>query len=453
MRRLFASGLIVLALMAAARLAFPAGPVAKITLDHQVQLAMSPDPATAARARERLRQAGPKGLEAVATYRDVAARTVARSPKRTVADQKVVATIDALMDDVGGAKYCSRSRLYWHTDFDAARRAAEQSGKPILSLRMLGNLSDDYSCANSRFFRTTLYSNAEISQYLRDNFVLHWRSVRPVPVVTIDFGDGRVLKRTITGNSIHYVLTSDGRVVDALPGVYGPSAFRQHLDVAMSAAREMNGLDGEAWSESLARYHTTRLEQLEQAWQQDLARIASPQQNASPPQLSASAISATAAMQLARPKMRVEMPILRKTMPIVSPDELSDDKQWQALAALRAEEAQLDNASIATIRSENPTALQVMRLAVTKAVVEDPLARIVRTLQNNIALDTVRNEYQLHRKLHQWLTDANYRPAVDDLNERVYAELFLTPSTDPWLGLAPSDVYTALPDAGIVTKK
>ena len=37
---------------------------------------------------------------------------------------------------------------------------------------------------------------------------------------------------------------------------------------------------------------------------------------------------------------------------------------------------------------------------------------------------------------------------VDALNEWVYAELFLTPSSDPWLGLAPRDVYTALDGGG-----
>ena len=75
---------------------------------------------------------------------------------------------------------------------------------------MLGKLTDEFSCANSRFFRTALYANKEISDYLRDNFVLHWQSVRPVPRVTVDFGDGRKLERTITGNSAHYVLDAAG---------------------------------------------------------------------------------------------------------------------------------------------------------------------------------------------------------------------------------------------------
>ena len=37
------------------------------------------------------------------------------------------------------------------------------------------------------------------------------------------------------------------------------------------------------------------------------------------------------------------------------------------------------------------------------------------------------------------------------LNERVYADLFLTPRRDPWLGLVPADTYTALDNNGVVT--
>src|SRR6266571_6534884 len=115
---------------------------------------------------------------------------------------------------------------------EQAKAAAQASGKPILSLRLLGQLDEEYSCANSRFFRTTLYANTEVSSYLRDHFILHWQSVRPIPRITVDFGDGRKIERTITGNSIHYVLDAKGRVVDGLPGLYGPKAFLAGLKKA-----------------------------------------------------------------------------------------------------------------------------------------------------------------------------------------------------------------------------
>jgi hypothetical protein len=66
-----------------------------------------------------------------------------------------------------------------------------------------------------------------------------------------------------------------------------------------------------------------------------------------------------------------------------------------------------------------------------------------------IALDSVRNEYVLHTKLHAWLIADPSRDDVNALNEKVYAELFLTPRSDPWLGLLSPNVYTALEGGGI----
>jgi hypothetical protein len=367
-----------------------------------------------------------------------------------------LARFEAAMDRVGGAKYCSRSQLYWYTDFDKAAAAARESGRPILSLRLLGNLTDEYSCANSRFFRTTLYANEEISNFLRDNFVLHWKSVRPVPVVTIDFGDGRKLQRTLTGNSIHYVLTPEGHVVDALPGLYGPKAFQHHLAIAREAAQTMAGLDDDSRKETLSRYHTDRLAKLDASWGKDLESVSRSDADNGlfmsknfPNRASIHVPQAIKATQLAMPKGSIELKLVKEVTSSRMPLDVDDEKIWNAIATLHAEDAQLDGASTALIRSENPTAMQAGRLAVTKAIVEDPLVRIVRSFQNAIALDSVKNEYRLHRQIHQWLADSSYRPPVDELNERVYAELFLTPRSDPWLGLAPPDVYTALPNAGV----
>ncbi len=120
--------------------------------------------------------------------------------------------LSAALDAVSQQKNSYLAGMYWYTDMGEAKAAAKKFGKPILSLRLLGKLSDEFSCANSRFFRTILYSNFTISEKLRKDFVLHWKSVRPVPHVTIDFGDGRKLERTLTGNSIHYILDVEGRI-------------------------------------------------------------------------------------------------------------------------------------------------------------------------------------------------------------------------------------------------
>ena len=171
-------------------------------------------------------------------------------------------------------------------------------------------------------------------------------------------------------------------------------------------------------------------------------------------QQAAAAPTANVAAGIARPKLRIESRLIAAALPLAAdPATLEDDAVWQQIAALHGEDAKLDPASRDLIRSQNPTAAVAGRLAITKRVVEDPLVRLVRSLESSIALDTVKNEYRLHRQIHGWLADANNRPGIDQLNERVYAELFLTPSTDPWLGLAPPDVYTALPNSGVVANR
>ncbi len=397
---------------------------------------------------EKLRAAGPAALDELLKLRDQISRqlteTSAAPPtpetQGEVAHlQRRLARLDEIIDQVGKQRYCSRSRLYWYTDFEQARAAAASSGKPILSLRMLGNLDEDFSCANSRFFRTTLYANEEISKLLRENYVLHWKSVRPVPKVTIDFGDGRKLARTLTGNSIHYVLTPGGEVVEALPGLYGPQTFLSKLDGALSLVRNLAAMSQADCQRALAAYHGGRFAALSKQFASDLQRA----------KIEASLVAAA----IARPKVAIEARLITAALPLAAdPMRLEDDNVWQAIAALHADQAKIDNSSRELIRSENPTAAIAGLLAITKRRVEDPLVRLVQTLETSIALDSVKNEYRLHRQIHQWLADPNHRPDVDQLNERVYAELFLTPSSDPWLGLAPADVYTALPNGGVVTK-
>ena len=128
------------------------------------------------------------------------------------------------------------AHLDWHNSLPSAMTDAQKTGRPILSLRLLGRLDEEYSCANSRYFRTLLYPEKSVQKAMRA-YTLHWQSVRPVPKVTIDFGDGRTLVRTITGNSLHAVLRSDGTPVDAVLGLLSTDAFVTALDRARPMAR------------------------------------------------------------------------------------------------------------------------------------------------------------------------------------------------------------------------
>ena len=236
--------------------------------------AVSEDPTAAKPAIDALRNMGPAGLEKFIELHQAEIDAAHNSPSTSKNDPNWL-RIKAALDSISGQRDCHASKLYWYTDFAAAKAAAKQSGKPILSLRMLGNLTDEFSCANSRFFRSTLYSNDEISQELRDKFILHWKSVRPVPKVTIDFGDGRKLERTLTGNSIHYVLDSDGNVIDAIPGLYGPQAFLRILKEDENVIAELHSPDMNAEHRStyLTAYHEAWGQKILGQWQDDLEQL------------------------------------------------------------------------------------------------------------------------------------------------------------------------------------
>ena len=186
--------------------------------------ALSGDPASV----KSLREAGPPGLEAL--LREAAPQVAELRLNKVRLDADSILSLRTAVDGVAGQRDAWASGLYWFTDLTAAKVEAVKTKRPILSLRLLGNLDEEYCCANSRFFRTVLYANEAVSKLLRGSYVLHWKSVRPAPLLTIDMGDGRRIKRTITGNSIHYLLDADGTVLNAFPGIYSPAGFMAALE-------------------------------------------------------------------------------------------------------------------------------------------------------------------------------------------------------------------------------
>lgn len=436
----------------------------KATLEVLTQRATSKDDAQRSDAIAQLRAAGPAGLDAMF---DAYGSRIDPPGTPTTGDAAWEELREAI-DTIGQQRDCYASHLYWYTDLEAAKAAARASGKPILSLRLLGKLNQEYSCANSRFFRTTLYPNAQVSAYLRDHFILHWQSVRPVPRITIDMGDGRRIERTITGNSIHYILDADGNPIDALPGLYGAKAFLAELDRAVAAEQQASKLSGAAREAFLRNYHSSRLAAIERQWTSDLA-IPTPVTPvltggifATPSMISFLADplqkpDAVATASISASKSAIEVPMLRNGAQdtLVRErdrlDALSSASMWQRIAALHSDEATLDPATIRLIQyKQPPTATDAMLITASKTVVESPMVRMLRNLQRSIAEDTVRNEYQLHARIHEWFADGAAPTNLDALNSKIYAELFLTPNSDPWLGLAPSDVYSALDGGGLV---
>jgi hypothetical protein len=404
-------------LIAAALLLFVQSGFALPDLGGLARLAVSEDAAVAKDAVAMLRAAGHDGLNALfaAHLKDLAQGPRPSDPNWT----RLASAIDA----VAGQRDAFASRLYWYTDFEKAKAAAKATNRPILSLRLLGRLDEEYSCANSRLFRTTLYCDPTVSNLLRDGYILHWKSVRPAPRITVDFGDGRRIERTITGNSIHYVLDSDGRLVDAIPGLYGPAAFTRHLVFARQISARFQQIPDRA--SRLAQFHSQAAEATLVSISRDVKKSGVAWPKAAP----VAQRDAVAAAPIAVSKVQIERPLVRALTardPIIQ-----DEEAWTKLAALHAADAKLSDGARALITS--------------KASVDTTM---FTRLEAAVALDTVRNEYLLRPRLHQWFA-TGLGSDVEAFNSRVYAELFLTPNDDPWLGLAPQDIFSALDSNGL----
>jgi hypothetical protein len=156
---------------------------------------------------------------------------------------------------------------------------------------------------------------------------------------------------------------------------------------------------------------------------------------------------ALAILQLAMTKMVTEATILRSFTSIVdSLGKVTDETAWRRIAELHRSDANLDSQSIGLITRQTQ---KVFAADGARATRDQGFKNLIDKLQMNIALDTVRNEYLMRTKLYAWLIEDRGRSDLETFNQKVYAELFLTPASDPWLGLFTPDTYVALEGGGI----
>ena len=389
-------------------------------------LAIDEDEGVARAATDELRARGPGGLEVLlATH----AEAVARLRDRGQSDAELE-RLRAAIDAVAAQRDAHASGLYWHTDLAAAQEEARERAVPILSLRLLGRLDDELSCANSRYFRVLLYSDPRVSDELRERFVLHWSSERPVPRVTIDMGDGRVRERTLTGNSAHYVLDEDGRPLDVIVGLYSPGGFLE----ALAAARRVAQACGAGESECLARLHREHDGALQQRWAQAMPQVPFERALASLPSAPARPVpTAREAMPLTIGKMFRETPLLDALAPAGALGALgprTPEPDWSRAAL-----------SMGALQAMHPRTVALLRLKGARAEVEEA----AEALRRRAAADGVRNELLFRHRVHGWFeSERSEVRAFESLNRAVYRDLMRTPADDPWLGLGADDLEDAI---------
>lgn len=401
------------------------------TAEELSTLSISEDSSTSVTAIRELRSMGKVGLDAL--FVKYAAQIKAFEKTGDATDEWK--RIASALDTVAMQKDAYAAHLYWYTDLDQAKRVAKQRNMPVLTLRLLGNLNEEFSCANSRLFRSLLYSNREVSSYLRDNYILHWQSVRPAPRITIDFGDGRKIERTVTGNSIHYIIDSDGQIIDALAGLYSPNSFLNYLKQSRDILNVTAKLSPIEKQRSLLAFRKGNFDAIRQ--NRDNA-VKGAQVTFTEPK---NTIDALAVMERATSKAIVvdEVSLLRVYDDFSRFEPQIDLNDWKKLALLYSPTSGIDEASNAFIRRQNRNT----------GLTQVEFAGLFAKLENFVALDTTRNDFLFHTKLYEWLNQRSVL-SLDAFNSRVYEVLFKTPESDKWLGLYSTDVYTALDGNGFV---
>ena len=386
--------------------------------------AVSAQAPIAAAAIEELRRRGPEGHRALLEGHAGAVEALRGGLSEGEGSQRLRHAIDL----VSGQRDGHASGLYWYTDLDEAQRVARDEGRPILSLRLLGRLDEELSCANSRFFRILLYSNPEVARHLRERFVLHWSSERPAPRITIDMGDGRQLVRTITGNSAHYVLDQDGRPLDVIVGLYSPDGFLRALRAAEEVAESCPGLQRECLSDA----HREALAESTRAWEELRRRGATPLSYAQarqtlPVASTAPLPVADEAMELTVAKAFAERPMLR----LIRPEPAAPIRPEPDWAQLGRQLGLSDELA--------PRTLALLRLK-AEGSESDP-AEVATALGLRALADGVRNELLFRATVRRWFLDRRAETrSFEALNRAVYGELMRTPAEDPWLGLSADDL-------------
>ena len=93
-----------------------------------------------------------------------------------------------------------------------------------------------------------------------------------MPTVTIDFGDGRKLERTLTGNSIHYILDFAGTSYRCAARPVWTTSFaraRECRDVLQIADRQ----ERSAKEFMLTMYYSQQHNKISAAWTIDTEKI------------------------------------------------------------------------------------------------------------------------------------------------------------------------------------
>lgn len=287
-----------------------------------------------------------------------------------------------------------------------------------------------------------LFSHRDLAEWMGATFECAWESVRDVPKVTVDFGGGNVVRRTLHGNVVTWVTDADGRAIEALGGLYEPAAYRARLEqAAMFAALLREQETDAARDAAFADWHGRQAERLaagaaalvvertiDPAYAlakfrvEDMFKhvIAEPR----PPQVPETSILRIAGVPEMRSasKLRAEGPTERA---LAGDNGDGGAKPEKAIADVGAAKT-LAEGSAGVLRAP-----LLDRPRPTGEILEAPGVRADRGL---LAQDTAAGE-TIHRPAIHALLARSGRVPYATLSRAVYRDVLHLDLDDPWLGL------------------
>ena len=139
----------------------------------------------------------------------------------------------------------------------------------------------------------------------------------------------------------------------------------------------------------------------------------------------------------------MEAPTLALLQPEVH--AYSDWGDWYKIAA-KVSVDRIDDASRALLRDKHP---RDWSTAEAKALDAETIAKRISRFEARMTEEQLRNEYVFHGAIHARLS----KPASLDftsVNEFLYSQVFMTPKSDAWFGLRPTEAITGLSEDGII---
>lgn len=259
-----------------------------------------------------------------------------------------------------------------------------------------------------------LLSDPQVARFVNDNFVPCWQTVRPVPQVTIDFGDGRKLRRTLGGNTVIEICLPDGRVVDSFPGVYLPQDLLAEATQTLELVRALDpAMADAAVSTAVIAWHR--------------ARAASPP----PTPVAISVEKATVESPLLRalrlnPKAPVTTDLLLRELgrTHVAVDEGADPKAALARISQQLEDLSKQPATVEQLRRRFLLLPEGVRPAASDLG------------QMALRVDSRTNINWVRPAVHLLFASCEQLPRGTACRDTVYKQFLHLPVDDPYLGLA-----------------